>query len=177
MHTKGELGAIRSGFNRFVDSLEPIIGAVGLRASQIGEGSSVVAAASNRLAEDATRQAAALQEINAAVEEVASRTESNSAAASDTTKLADRNAADVVRARDASGDLGRAMERILESNGEVSKIITVIEEIAFQTNLLALNAAVEAARAGDAGRGFSVVAEEVRALAQRCAQAAGEQQG
>jgi len=136
-----------------------------------------VASVSAEMAEGASRQAAALEESSASLTEMASMTQRNSEGARSAKELAaearakaDAGTRDVAAMRDAMG-------AIQSSSTEISKIIKTIDEIAFQTNILALNAAVEAARAGSAGAGFAVVAEEVRSLAQRSADAARETAG
>jgi len=133
-----------------------------------------ISAASQSLAEGASEQAASLEETSASMEEMSSMTRRNS----DHAQLAKVTAGQARVSADTGADrmkqmLG-AMQSIEAANQDITKILKTIDEIAFQTNILALNAAVEAARAGGAGAGFAVVAEEVRALAQRCAGAARE---
>jgi methyl-accepting chemotaxis protein len=129
---------------------------------------------SERLAAGASEQAAGIEEISASLEELSSMTATTAVNAKSTTKHARDARESAVLGAQTMSDMNEAMQAIVASSAEVAKIVKGIDEIAFQTNLLALNAAVEAARSGEAGAGFAVVAEEVRSLAQRSASAAKE---
>jgi len=139
---------------------------------QVSSSSGEVSSASQSLAEGATEQASSLEQTSASLEQIASQTRSNADNAGQASKLAMETRKQAEAGNETMTDMISAMENINKSSGEIRKIMSVIEEIAFQTNLLALNAAVEAARAGEYGKGFAVVAEEVRNLAQRSATAA-----
>ena len=126
------------------------------------------------LADGASQQAASIEETSASLEEMASMTRRNAEAAQNAKQIAGDTRTAVENGVNGMQRMTAAMDGIKTSSAEISKIIKTIDEIAFQTNILALNAAVEAARAGEAGAGFAVVAEEVRALAQRSAAASKE---
>lgn len=141
---------------------------------QVASAADQVSSSSQTLADGSSQQAASLEETSSSLEELTSMTRRNADSATAAKSLsAETRAAAEVGDRDMAV-MRQAMDAIKTSSNDIAKIIKTIDEIAFQTNILALNAAVEAARAGDAGAGFAVVAEEVRALAQRSATAAKE---
>jgi methyl-accepting chemotaxis protein len=145
---------------------------LGSGADQIESGTAEVSASSQSLAQSASEQAASLEETSAASEEIASMTRKNAEASKSAASLMEIVDCRVAEGNRALEEMVSSMHEITSSSNRISKIIKLIDEIAFQTNILALNAAVEAARAGEAGMGFGVVADEVRNLAQRSAQAA-----
>jgi methyl-accepting chemotaxis protein len=141
-------------------------------AEQVSSASGQVSGSSQSLAQGASEQAASLEETSASSEEMASMTRKNAENSQQAAHFMNAVSQRVVEANSTLDGMMTSMQEIGASSGKISKIIKVIDEIAFQTNILALNAAVEAARAGEAGMGFAVVADEVRNLAQRSAQAA-----
>lgn len=169
-----EYDELREAYNSVVGSLSGTLSRISDVADQVRVGSEEITSAAEDLSSRAETQAAtleqsaaALNELTESVKSTASRARNAEQTSHDNRNIAESGAS-VVR------DAVVAMKGIEKSSDQITRIIGVIDDIAFQTNLLALNAGVEAARAGEAGRGFAVVASEVRGLAQRASDSARE---
>ncbi|MDP2120821.1 MAG: methyl-accepting chemotaxis protein, partial [Hoeflea sp.] len=168
----GELEKLRTDFNHAVENLSQTMAELRGETHEINAGASEMQAAADDLSRRTEQQAASLEQTSAALDEITATVRSAAGRAEEARDMAGKTQANTTSSRKVVSDAVHAMARIETASGEISKIISVIDEIAFQTNLLALNAGVEAARAGESGRGFAVVAQEVRELAQRSASAA-----
>jgi methyl-accepting chemotaxis protein len=159
---------------KMLDSLNTMFGSVHEASDQVSLGANQISDASQSLAEGSTEQAATVEELSASISDVAEKTKLNAERASETAKLSVTIKTNAEKGSRQMTEMTNAVSDINQASQDISKVIKVIDDIAFQTNILALNAAVEAARAGEAGKGFAVVADEVRNLASKSAAAAKE---
>lgn len=169
--------ALRQSYNALQARLREVVSRIGSVATDVRDGAHEIDRTARNLSARTETQAATLEESAAALNQLLDSVRATSAKAGQGEDAGRSNSDQAKSGAQVVREAIEAMRAIERSSEQMTRIISVIDDIAFQTNLLALNAGVEAARAGDAGRGFAVVASEVRALARRASESAREIKG
>ncbi|NCC66954.1 MAG: methyl-accepting chemotaxis protein [Clostridia bacterium] len=168
----GDFAPIKKSLISIVRSFNDTFKLIGSSAEQVSASSYEMASGSQALSQGATEQAASIEELSASISDISDQIRQNASSMTLASDYVTQSSSEINHSNQYMQELLAAMESINASSSEISRIIKVIDDIAFQTNILSLNAAVEAARAGVAGKGFAVVADEVRNLAKKSADAA-----
>lgn len=173
----GDLRPLQQSMEKITASLNGAFRRIGSFSEQVAGGSGQVSNGAQLLAQGAAKQAGSASELARSIENLSADIRSNTKQAVDSREKANRAKSELLEGSGQIDGLAEAMAKIQDSSARIAKIIKTVQDIAFQTNILALNAAVEAAHAGAAGRGFSVVADEVRNLASKSQRASKEISG